>query len=107
VAFDSMAKIVFLSHSSEENLTRDWANTEALHSTTTPCYPCHRMHLNHDFCPQDQETGAAMCQADLSAAVVWDAVQRAYVGWGTVKSLLTPNGAVAAPNASILTLGDV
>jgi len=95
VAFESMAKIVMLSHSSHENLTRDWVNTEALHSHITPCYPCHRMHVTHEFCPQDEETGAAMCQVELLPADVWDAVQRAYVGWGTVRSLL---GKTQAPD---------
>jgi ADP-heptose:LPS heptosyltransferase len=90
VAFDTMSKIVLLSHSSANNLTRDWANTEALHSTVTPCYPCHRMHLNHDFCPQDKESGAAMCQVELSPNVVWEAVHRAYSGWSAVKSLMNP-----------------
>jgi ADP-heptose:LPS heptosyltransferase len=87
VAFESMAKIVFLSHSTEENLTRDWVNTEAL-SGDVPCYPCHRLHYNRDFCPQDEETGAAVCQVAIHPSTVWEAVQRAFVGWGTVRRLL-------------------
>jgi ADP-heptose:LPS heptosyltransferase len=87
VAFETCAKVVLLSHSTEENLTRDWTNTESVASHATPCYPCHRLHYTSEFCPQDKETGAAMCQLELSPAVVWEAVQRAYVGWGTVKNL--------------------
>lgn len=87
VAFESMSKVVMLSHSSNENLTRDWANTEAI-AGVAPCYPCHQLHYNHAGCPQDAETGAAVCQANMSPASIWEAVQRAYVGWGTVRRLL-------------------
>jgi len=90
VAFENNAKIVLLSHSTEENLTRDWVNTESLHSTITPCWPCHRLHYGREFCPHDETTKAAMCQMDLPPSDVWAAVQRAYVGWGTVRQLLHP-----------------
>jgi hypothetical protein len=43
VAMEPMKKIVFLSHSSVENLTRDWVNTVSLYSKNTPCYPCHKL----------------------------------------------------------------
>lgn len=88
MGFESMAKIIFLSHSSEENLTKHWVNTESLHSEITPCYPCHRMQYSREFCPEHKPTGAAMCQHDIPPSAVWDAVQRAYVGWGAVRSLL-------------------
>jgi ADP-heptose:LPS heptosyltransferase len=90
VAFESMAKIVLLSHSTNENLTRDWVNTDGIHSETTPCYPCHRLHYNHEFCPRDEKTAAAYCQRDIPPSVVWNAVQRAYTGWGTVRKLIHP-----------------
>lgn len=90
VAFETNAKIVLLSHSTKENLTRDWTNTEALHSLVTPCYPCHRLHYNHDFCPQDKETSAAMCQVELAPSAVWAAVQRAHLGWSTVRKIIQP-----------------
>ena len=89
VAFESMAKIVLLSHSTEENLTRDWVNTESL-AGDVPCYPCHRLHYNRDFCPQDEATGAAACQVAIHPHDVWAAVQRAYIGFGTVRRLLDP-----------------
>lgn len=88
VAFESMAKIVFLSHSTEENLTKHWVNTEALHSSVTPCYPCHQLHHDRTACPSDPESGAAMCQQQLDATDVWAAVQRAYTASGTVKKIL-------------------
>ena len=54
-------KIVFLSHSTPENLTKYWTNTIALEpdKCLAPCYPCHQLHYTKDSCPQaavtDQE----------------------------------------------------
>jgi ADP-heptose:LPS heptosyltransferase len=89
-AFESCAKIVFLSHSTHENLTKHWENTTALHSHTTPCYPCHRMHYTRQYCPAHDESQAAMCQWELLPSQVWDAVKAAYVGTHTVRSLINP-----------------
>jgi predicted SAM-dependent methyltransferase/ADP-heptose:LPS heptosyltransferase len=50
VCQEPMPKIVLLSHSTEENLTRDWVNTTALSSTETPCYPCHMLHDTWNDC---------------------------------------------------------
>lgn len=49
---EAVAKVVFLSHSSEENLTKYWVNTSALYPEDVPCYPCHQMHYDDTFCPQ-------------------------------------------------------
>ena len=52
VAFnEGVAKIIYLSHSSVNNLTRDWKNCHSLTPTGCECYPCHQMHYNADFCP--------------------------------------------------------
>ena len=88
VAFETVPKVLLLSHSSVNNLSRDWTNTESLTPANTPCYPCHRLHYSREFCPEDKETGAAACAADIHPSLVWDAVQRAFVGWGTVRSLI-------------------
>lgn len=77
VGFDEVQKIVFLSHSSVNNLTRDWKNTIALTPENTPCYPCHKMHYNWDHCHQDEATGTAKCQADISPDLMWIAVNQA------------------------------
>lgn len=58
-----MPKVVFLSHSSRENLTRDWINTTALEPVGLDCYPCHALHYGWEHCRQHEETGAAMCAA--------------------------------------------
>jgi SAM-dependent methyltransferase len=75
VSMEPMKKIVFLSHSSVENLTRDWVNTVALYSKNTPCYPCHKLITAWDQCVQEGKTGIAKCQADIHPAEVWDAVR--------------------------------
>lgn len=72
----NVPKIIFLSHSSIENLTRDWVNCESLTPENCECYPCHMMHYNSEHCHMDKETGTAECQSKISPAVVWQAVER-------------------------------
>jgi ADP-heptose:LPS heptosyltransferase/predicted SAM-dependent methyltransferase len=76
-------KIVFLSHSSENNLTRDWVNTTSLISKNTKCKgrgeneapTCHMLHYGWDHCTKDEMTGTAQCQADISGEEVWNCIQ--------------------------------
>jgi len=66
VAYDEhVAKIVFMSHSSVENLTRDWKKTTSLIPKETPCYPCHMMHYNWDNCHKTKH-GEALCQQQIT-----------------------------------------
>lgn len=65
VGMENVPKIIMLSHSSEENLTKHWKNTTVL-VPKTKCHPCHLMHYNFDYCHQDEATGTAQCQADIS-----------------------------------------
>lgn len=62
VAFEEMPKIVLLSHSSPENLTKHWRNTIAFEPVGLECYPCHRVHLLWHFCSKEKTIGAAACQ---------------------------------------------
>ena len=74
-----VSKICFLSHSSHNNLTRDWKNVISLSSENTTCPgrgnneapACHQMHYGWANCKKDEETGMAQCQADISIAEVW------------------------------------
>ena len=75
VAMEPMKKIVFMSHSSVDNLTRDWVNTVSLVPVNTECYPCHKLIWNWSQCNQDGESGIAKCQASITPAVVWDALR--------------------------------
>lgn len=82
MSMEPMPKIVFLSHSSHNNLTRDWINTIALWSTKTKCYPCHKLHYSWDHCNRNNDTGeywegTAQCQVDLPPEACWEAIGRA------------------------------
>ncbi len=78
VSMQKVPKILLLSHSSAKNLSDDWINTTAL-APQTSCYPCHRLHFDHSWCPQDEATGAAACAANITAEQVVDAVMN-YTG---------------------------
>ena len=79
VANEPMPKMVFLSHSTEENLTRDWVNTISLQSKGTKCKgrgddeapACHKMLYGWKDCTKDEETGTAQCQVDISKEEVY------------------------------------
>lgn len=80
VAFEPMLKVIVLSHSSNENLTKHWINTAALEATVG-CHPCHRVHGAHlGFCSKDTATGAAACMAQAPAETIAELVL-AELGW--------------------------
>jgi ADP-heptose:LPS heptosyltransferase/predicted SAM-dependent methyltransferase len=70
-----MPKIVFLSHSSRENLTKHWVNTMALTPKDVSCYPCHQMHADWTHCSR-HPSGTALCQWNIDIDKAWNAVQR-------------------------------
>ena len=81
-----MPKIVFLSHSTHENLTRDWVNTCALHAPETKCPgrgnneapACHQMHYTFEpACRRHEGLGVAQCQAEITPERVWPILERA------------------------------
>ena len=77
----SVPKIVFLSHSSHENLTLDWKNVTPLHTQTTECYPCHQLHYGWDYCKKHEESGTADCQWTIAPdQVIW-AIENWYRGY--------------------------
>ena len=67
-------KVVLLSHSSHENLTRDWENTTVIAPIGVSCYPCHRLHFGREFCPEDKETAASVCAASITPKRVFEAI---------------------------------
>lgn len=77
-------KIITLSHSSEENLTKHWKNVIALSQARgvgCPKQPCHQLHGSDNAdpwmdCPKHEETGTSLCQWNISAPMMWDAVQK-------------------------------
>lgn len=66
-------KILFLSHSSEENLTKGWVNTSALSPDNTGCFPCHRMHYGWETCNR-HESGTALCAWNISLDKAWSVI---------------------------------
>jgi ADP-heptose:LPS heptosyltransferase len=81
VAFEAVSKVILLSHSSPENLTKHWVNAEVLTPANTACYPCHRLHTTSAFCKTNEDTGAAICQHDIAPERVYDAIHAAYCDW--------------------------
>ena len=61
---ETVRKVVLMTHSSVENLTRDWPNTASMVGETD-CGPCHRLHYNWEYCTQDMWTKAAACQSKI------------------------------------------
>lgn len=78
VAFEpKVRKAILLSHSSHDNLTRDWRNTGVVEPQDVACYPCHRLHHTTTHCLVDDETGAAVCQLSIHPDRVFDALEAA------------------------------
>jgi ADP-heptose:LPS heptosyltransferase len=86
VAYEAMPKVVMLSHSSVENLTKHWINTEAIPGQAH-CYPCHQLHYTAEFCPQHPESGAALCQAGVHPDSIYAPIDAAYTQWVRVNML--------------------
>lgn len=75
VAMESMLKVVMLSHSSNENLTKHWKNTAAIEPNSVSCFPCHRIHGAHlGFCSVDTNTGCSACMASAAPDMIADFV---------------------------------
>ncbi len=77
-----MPKIIFLSHSSVENLTRDWVNTVSLEPKDTPCYPCHTLHYGFELCQPGymaiegkMERVGSLCQVNITPDQAWEAIK--------------------------------
>lgn len=83
-AFMPVPKIVTLSHSTHENLTRDWLNVTALEPQNTPCYPCHKMHYGFETCtegfiadpskPGEMLRVGSLCQVNITPERMWEAI---------------------------------
>ncbi len=72
-----VAKVIMLSHSSHENLTRDWENTTVLQVKDLACSPCHRLHYpGSTTCPKHEETGAAVCAFLIPVEEVVEAIHQ-------------------------------
>lgn len=75
-AFD-VAKVILLSHSSEENLTKHWKRTIAV-AANAPCQPCHKLHYELRSCPLVEEIHAPICMGLLNPNKIIDAMEKLY-----------------------------
>lgn len=75
VACEENTKIVFLSHSSENNLTRDWTNTISIVPYDCPCHPCHKLHVNTITCNLDDNTNQPLCVEAIKPETVYGVLQ--------------------------------
>lgn len=83
VAFEDMPKLVMVSHTSVENITKHWVNTTTLHAdpNRVPCWPCHRLHDTIDTCTPNRDGGhAAACVSDISVETVVQHVDKLWKG---------------------------
>jgi ADP-heptose:LPS heptosyltransferase len=77
-AMYSMPKIVLISHTSVENVTKHWVNTTTLHAdqNRVPCWPCHKLHDAKDTCVQNAEGNGAACISDISVETIIQLVKQ-------------------------------
>ena len=95
VAFEPMGKVIMLSHSSQENLTKHWVNTHSLvapQDDSVPCknIACHRLHYGPEFCSVDKATGAASCQIAITPEKVLQAIRAHYNAWKNTSIRVAP-----------------
>lgn len=85
-------KIVLLSHSSRENLTKYFLNDFSLEPDrdTAPCYPCHQLHYTKESCPlgemKDTSNGqvlgqAPICSISISPVRLLERMEEVYQMW--------------------------
>jgi hypothetical protein len=84
VAHEANRKVVLLSHSTANNLTKHWINTAAL-VPKVPCYPCHRLHYTREWCPEDKQTGASVCAVSIQPDAVVAAIRAEYDAWRALR----------------------
>lgn len=73
VGMHTVPKVLLLSHSTHDNLSRDWLNVSPIHSETA-CGPCHIMHKDWSLCPRSADTMAALCASKIHPQIVVDKI---------------------------------
>ena len=83
--FYEMPKVLILSHSTVQNLSRDWLNTVSLWAPKTHCPgrgnnlvpACHKMLPTFEGCKQHEKTMVAQCASEIKPEWVWEVLQSA------------------------------
>ncbi len=80
--FDT-AKVLMLSHSSHENISKYWKNCYPVSAKPfmAPCHPCHKMIYSVDDCITNKVIKAPVCTAHLEPEIVLEAMEKAYQTW--------------------------
>jgi len=73
-------KIIMLSHSSKDNLTKYFKNCISLEADA-PCHPCHKLHYSLDTCPIDEMIKSPVCMAWLEPEKLKEAIEHFYNIW--------------------------
>ncbi len=68
-------KVVLLSHSGKEQLTKHWINAKEILPEKAPCFPCHRLHFSFEHCAKDEQTGASLCNAVIEPETIFKAIK--------------------------------
>lgn len=78
-------KIILLSHSSVENLTKYWKNC---HNVEPPvsCFPCHKLHYYKNTCPTDEQLQMPVCVSLLAPERILEKVELVYEAWQKQKA---------------------
>lgn len=71
-----VAKVLYLSHSSRRNIGSEWLNTTVIEPDTklSPCYPCHRLHSDWQYCFRSEKTHAALCASAIPPEAIFHAI---------------------------------
>lgn len=81
-----VAKVLMLSHSSHENLSKHWLNTTPI-AGIAKCYPCHQLHATSEFCDLEELNHTARCQAQVHPETLYKPIDSDYTGWARVQML--------------------
>jgi len=78
VGLATVPKVIMLSHSSHENLTKHWRNAAIVMPDTArcACYPCLRLHYSWQHCVRNEKTQAAQCASSLAPELIFELVMK-------------------------------
>jgi ADP-heptose:LPS heptosyltransferase len=75
-SFEAVPKVIYLSHSSHENLTKHWRNVYVVapDPALAPCYPCHMLHDDWKHCFKAEGTEFARCANAINPEAIYDSI---------------------------------
>lgn len=79
-------KIILLSHSSVENLTKYWTNCHSIEPPVS-CFPCHKLHYEAASCPRDENLQMPICVSLLHPKLILEKVETVYDRWKSAQLL--------------------